>query len=169
MLLRQYLKTDYGRERFDNLKISAPVIGKLLKKVYIARFLRTLGILYDSGVPILVALKITGEVVGNIVFRKTIDKVSNNVKEGQGIYEPLRASGLFFADTLMMISSGEESGRLGEMLEKSADLYDKDIDYTLKGVTSLFEPLIIVVMGLIVGFIAVAILMPIFNLSKLRT
>jgi type II secretory pathway component PulF len=163
---RMYVATKAGRLRLDKSKLHMPLLKTLFRKIYITNFLRTLATLYASGIPITGALKVAQGTVGNAIYAQAVEKLTEQVKEGQGIAEPLRISGLFPPEVLMMVSAGEESGRLSEMLEKNVELYEKDIDYELKSITAMVEPTIIVVMAIMVGFIALSILFPIFRLSR---
>jgi len=167
LTFRMYVATQVGRLQVDRFKLNLPILGKLFRKICVTRFLRTFATLYNSGVPILGSLKIVEESVGNKFFSGIIERIYNDVKEGQSISAPLQLSGIFEADVIMMVSSGEESGNLGDMLIKSADFYERDVDHVVKSVTNLIEPIIIVVMGLIVALIVFAVLLPIFKVSTL--
>lgn len=162
--LRIFARLKSGKMIIDNIKLKLPYVGKLIKKISIARFTRTLGTLYASGVPILKSLEISQRATGNTVFAKAIDKLKEAVAKGQSISGVIRDNPLFPVDTVQMISIGEQSGNLSEMLYKVADFYEKDINYAMKNISSLIEPIIILAVGLIVGFLAFSIIMPIFNL-----
>ncbi len=160
------LKTKGGKYTIDSFKINAPIFGELVKKVIVARFTRTLGTLIASGVPILQALDIVGDAVGNAVVAKAIDNVHASIKEGESIVAPLRESGIFDPMVVGMIDVGEETGTLSEMMIRVADTYDDDVDTAVDGLTSLLEPLLIVFLALIVGTIVIAMFLPLLSLMK---
>ncbi len=161
---RWYSGTEKGAWRIDMLKLKAPVIGVLVQKMAISRFSRTFATLIASGVPIMRSLEIVCETAGNRVIAHAIDNARNAIREGQKISTPLIQSGLFPAMVTHMIDVGEETGRLSEMLAKVSDFYDQEVDNAVKGLTSMIEPCLIVVMGGLVGFIAISIMAPIFKL-----
>ncbi|MBU0649519.1 type II secretion system F family protein, partial [Patescibacteria group bacterium] len=148
-------------------KLKVPIIGPLSRKVYIARFARTLATLVSSGVSILQSLDITREVIGNVVLGRVIDNVRVSVEKGENIAETLKISEEFPADTVQMISVGEETGNLDGMLNKIADFYNMSIGYSVKKLVSIIEPLFLVVMGGMVGFIMASMLLPIFDMMKM--
>ncbi|MCX8052240.1 MAG: type II secretion system F family protein [Armatimonadetes bacterium] len=159
-----YRKTDRGSWQIDMLKLKFPVIGELVQKMSISRFARTFATLIHSGVPMMRSLEIVGETAGNRVVAQAIENARNAIREGQKISVPLAQSGLFPGMVTHMIDVGEETGRLSEMLSKVSDFYDQEVENAVKALTSLIEPCLIVVMGGIVGFIAVSIMAPIFKL-----
>jgi general secretion pathway protein F len=165
-ILYRYTKTDKGREQKDRLSLKIPIFGKINRMVILARFTRTLGTLLASGIPLLDALRIGGEVSGNQVYIQSLQNVSENVKEGTSLARPLEQSGVFPPMMTRMIAVGEQTGELEEMLDKVADSYDQQVETTLSALTSLLEPVMIVVMGGIVGFIVFAILLPIFDITS---
>lgn len=162
--VKQYGKTPQGRRNIDLLKLRAPVMGDLVLKISVSRFARTFGTLVASGVPMMRSLEIIGETSGNSVLAEAINNARSSIREGQKISMPLAQSGLFPAMVTHMIDVGEETGRLSEMLTKVSDFYDQEVDATIKGLTSLIEPMLIVFMGVIVGFIAISVMSPIFKL-----
>ena len=162
----QAIKTDKGRLAFDTFLLKVPVIGKLLRKVAIARFARTLSTLQKSGVSILTALEIVGKTSGNKVIEKAIIKTKMSIKEGESIAQPLTASKVFPPMVTRMISVGEQTGKLEEMLGKVADFYESEVDAAVSGLTSLIEPLIIAFLGLVVGGIVVSMFLPIVKLVQ---
>lgn len=166
MLWKYMLRTPAGRYATDAFKVRAPIFGKLVTKVLVARFTRTLGTLISSGVPILQALDIVRDAVGNAVVAKAINSVHNSIKEGESVVDPLRESGIFDPMVIGMIDVGEETGTLAQMLVRVADTYDDDIDTAVEGLTSILEPLLIVFLALIVGTIVVAMFMPLLSLMK---
>ncbi len=162
----RFVATEHGRFRFDRFKLRLPKYGELQKKICITRFMRTLATLYSSGVPIIKSLQIVEETIGNAVYKQALQKVGKEVTGGGHLAEALQQSGLFPPDSLLVVSSGEASGKLGEMLDKGADLYDKEVDYALRTFTALLEPLIILGMGIAVSFVAMAIMLPLFQMTQ---
>jgi type II secretion system protein F len=165
--LRQYLATPQGRFTWDRWRLRVPVLGDLIRKREVAHFARTLGTLVKSGVPLLQALEVVEAVAGNNVIRQALKDVRVGVREGQGIGIPLGRSGVFPTLALQMVSVGEETGRLDEMLMRVSEYYDKETHNQLRQLVSMVEPLLIVVMGLIVGFVVVAMLLGIFSMNDL--
>ena len=161
---KQYDKTARGHYNIDKLKLRVPIFGDLSLKMSIARFCRTFGTLIASGVPMMRSLEIIGETSGNAVLAESIVHARTSIREGAKISHPLAASGLFPSMVTHMIDVGEETGRLSEMLCKVADFYDDEVDSLVKGLTSLIEPMLIVFMGVLVGFIAISVMSPIFKL-----
>ncbi len=165
--VRIYGKTPPGRMQLDALKLRLPVFGKLLRKVAISRFSRTLSTLTRSGVPILQALEIVERTAGNEVFATAIRHAGDSVRNGETLADPLARSGEFPAMVTRMIGIGEKTGALEQMLTKVSDFFDSEVKATVDGLTSLIEPLLIAVMGLVVGGIVIALFMPILQLSSL--
>ena len=164
--LRAWAKTKSGAFYVDKLKLAVPVMGTIFRKAVIARFCRTLGTLLQSGVPILEALNIVKGTVGNEIVSIAIGKVHDSVKEGETIAEPLGASGVFDDIVVNMIDVGEETGELDKMLLKIADTYDSEVDAAVSGLVSIMEPVLIVGLGVTVGFIVVALFMPLVSLLE---
>jgi general secretion pathway protein F len=164
--LRRYLKTPEGKAWLDERVLRLPVFGSLIRMIAVSRFTRTLGTLLNSGVPTLTALDIVRSVVGNTVLADAISKARENVREGESIADPLRRSGLFPPMVVQMVSVGEKSGELEKMLLKIADSFDRTVETRLTALMSLLEPVIILVMGLVVGFIVIAIMLPILQMSS---
>lgn len=162
---QQYKRTESGRRRIDLFKIRAPLIGKLMLKVAMSRFTRTLGILLHSGITLLDALDIARAVVDNVVLAQAIDTAKADIREGATIAGPLKASGYFPPLVSHMISIGEKTGQLEDMLIRVADSYDNEVRVNVEGLTSLVEPVIIVVMALVVFGIMLAVLLPIFEIN----
>jgi len=165
--VRQYGRTAHGQRLFDTWKIRAPLVGKLALKVAMSRFTRTLGILLHSGIPLLDALDIARAVVNNSVLAEAIDTARDAIREGANIASPLKASGYFPPLVSHMISIGEKSGQLEDMLLRVAESYDSEVETSVEGLTSLVEPVIIVVMALVVFSIMLAVLLPIFELNTI--
>ena len=165
--VRVSTRTPAGRLRFDRFVLAIPYVGKLIKKVALARFARTLSTLLTSGITLLVALDIVKNVVSNTVLSRAIDDARSSIREGQSIAPPLKKSGLFPAMLVHMIAVGEKSGELESMLAKAADAYDREVESSVTAVTSILEPVMILIGGGVVLFIVMAILLPIFELNQL--
>ena len=164
--LRYYYKTVGGKLQLDSLTLKIPIIGPLLRKVAVARFCRTLGTLTASGVPILEGMDITARTAGNQVVANAILKAKDAVEAGRNISSPLAETKVFPAMVTQMVGVGEATGALDAMLNKVADFYEDEVDNAVAGLTSLMEPIIIAVLGGIIGFIVIAMYMPIFNLAN---
>lgn len=167
ILFRRWIATDKGRSHWDVFKLKVPVFGKLVHKSALARFARTFGVLLRSGVPILEALEITKDTAGNTVVSRGLDDVQAGVKIGEPISRPLEAHSVFPPMVVQMIAVGEESGALDTLLEKIALFYDAEVEATVNALTSLLEPLMILVLGASVGLMVIALYMPMFNVIKL--
>jgi type IV pilus assembly protein PilC len=158
-------RSKWGRPRWDQLKLRFPMkIGDVVQKVAIARWSRTLASLTTAGVPILQAIEITGKTAGNCVIESTMDDVITSVKGGGTISEPLRGASAFPAMVSQMVGVGEETGALDTMLEKVADFYDSEVEAAVKALTSIMEPVMIIVVGGIVGVIVISMYMPLFSI-----
>ena len=144
----------------DQIKLKIPLVGKILSKTSIARFTRTLGTLIEAGVPILEALNITRNTAGNEVFARAIGEVHDSVREGETFADPLRASKVCDPIVVNMVDVGEETGDLDKMLLKVADNYDEEVDATVTALVSVIEPIMVIVLGGICGFIVIAIFLP---------
>jgi type IV pilus assembly protein PilC len=166
---RFYYKTDQGRFNIDKLKLKIPLIGDLIRKSSIAKFSRTLATLMSSGVPILDALNITARASGNRVIHDAIKKSVVSIAEGETITQPLKQCGVFPPMVTQMISVGEKTGGLDDMLSKIADFYDEEVDAAVAALTSVIEPVIIVFMGIVIGGILIAMYLPMFEIiGKIR-
>jgi len=164
---RVYINTGLGRLWFDRTKLKLIVIGKLLQKVAIARFARTLATLVRSGVPILTSLEIVAKTAGNKVIELAVLGARSSIKEGENIANPLAQSKVFPPMVSRMISVGEKTGELERMLTKIADFYESEVDAAVTGLTSLIEPLVIAGLGFVVGGIVIALFLPVFKISQL--
>ncbi|HEY7727460.1 MAG TPA: type II secretion system F family protein [Candidatus Eisenbacteria bacterium] len=162
--IQRYYRTEGGRLQIDRLLLQIPVLGDVLRKGAVARFTRTLGTLISSGVPILTGLEITARTAGNRIIQDAIMAARASIREGETISAPLRQSTVFPPMVVQMISVGEETGALDEMLNRIADFYDSEVDTAVDSLTSLIEPIMIVVMGGIVGSMVVAMYLPMFKL-----
>jgi len=164
ILVKALARTEKGKYAIDAAKLRLPVFGDLMLKTSVSRFARTFGTLISSGVPVLRALEIVADTAGNRVVSDTVARAAISIKEGEKISTPLFGSKLFPVMVTQMIAVGEETGRLDQMLVKVSNFYDEEVDTTLKSLTSLIEPLMIVGLGFIVGFIAVSVISPIYSL-----
>lgn len=162
--IKAWGKTPKGRYQLDFFKLKIPVVGELVLKMSVARFCRTFGTLINSGVPILRSLEIVGETLGNAVLSSAIENTRMSIREGNKLSIPLINSGLFPGMVTQMIDVGEESGRLSEMMIKVGDFYDSEVEATVKGLTSMIEPMLIIFLGVVVGFIAISVMTPIFSI-----
>jgi len=162
--LRSYYATPNGKKAIDGLLLKAPVVGDLLRKSAVSRFTRTLGTLISSGVSILDGLEITAKTAGNRVIHDAVMQSRQSIAGGETIAGPLQSSGVFPPMVISMISVGEQTGGLDEMLTKIADFYDSEVDVAVSALLSLMEPIMIVVLGVIVGGMVVAMYLPIFDM-----
>jgi type IV pilus assembly protein PilC len=163
-LMNLWGKTPKGRRAIDKMKLKLPIFGDIQRKSAIARFSRTLGTLVTSGVPILQALNITRDTAGNVVVSDAIDKVHEAVKEGESIVSPMQTSSIFPSMVISMVDVGEETGQLPEMLLKVADVYDDEVDNAVTALTSILEPIMIVVLALVVGAVVFALFLPLIKI-----
>ena len=165
--VRSYYRTDNGKSVIDALLLRIPIFGPLIRKVAVARFTRTLGTLVSSGVPILEGLRITATTAGNKIIEQAVLQCRVSVAEGKTVAEPLKSSGVFAPMVTQMISVGEQTGALDNMLGKIADFYDDEVNTAVNTLMSLLEPIMIVILGGIVGGLVVAMYLPIFKLVTL--
>jgi type IV pilus assembly protein PilC len=165
--LSQWHRTDSGARKIDGAILKMPLFGELIRKVAISRFSRTLATLIQSGVPILESLEIVKKTIGNRVLELVIDEVKNNVREGESIAGPLAKSGVFPPMVTRMIAIGEKSGQMEKMLLKISEFYDDQVDAAVEGLTSIIEPLIIGFLGIVIGFIVIALFLPIITITQL--
>ena len=164
---RRWINSEEGRKQWDAIKLKVPVFGKLVRKTALARFSRTLSALVRSGVPILESLDIVAETAGNYVVAKAVRETQAAVKRGDPLSKKLEEHPVFPPMVVQMIAVGEETGALDEMLDKIADFYDQEVEATVDALTSLIEPLLIVVMGVCVGGMIISLYLPMFNIIKL--
>jgi type IV pilus assembly protein PilC len=164
---KRWIQSDRGRAVWDAFKLKVPIFGKLVHKTCLTRFSRTFAVLLRSGVPILEALEITAETVNNTVVAGAIKDTQEAVKRGESVAAPLESHAVFPPMVVQMLAVGEETGQVDTMLEKVADFYDAEIEATVDALTSLLEPLLIVVMGGAVGGMVVALYMPMFQIINL--
>ena len=161
---KRYYKTDTGRLKIDGISLKVPVLGTVIRKSAIARFTRTLGTLISSGVPILNGLDITARTAGNRVVERAIFATRDSISQGETIAEPLKVSGVFPPMVTQMIGVGEQTGALDEMLDKIANFYDDEVDTAVDQLTAVIEPVMIVVMGALVGGMLISMYLPMFKL-----
>jgi type IV pilus assembly protein PilC len=162
---KRFYRTDKGKRLVDSLLLKAPVFGPLIQKVAVAKFTRTLGTLVSSGVPIIDGLQITARTAGNKVVEEAVLAIISSVKEGQTIADPLGKQNIFPPMVVQMIEVGENSGALDLMLNKIADFYDEEVDAAVSALTSLMEPALMVFLGVTIGFVVVAMYLPIFKIA----
>ena len=163
----RWLRTPVGRYRIDRLKLRLPVWREIVQAMETARFTRTLGTLIQSGVPILKALMLVRDVIANRVVADAIEAIQDRVKEGESMARPMANSGYFPPLAVQMVTVGEETGKLDLMLLKIADSYDKHLRSLIKRLINLLEPVMILAMGLVVGFVVISMLMAIFSINEL--
>jgi type IV pilus assembly protein PilC len=167
LLFRRWIRTESGRAAWDAFKLRMPIFGRLTHKTSMTRFARTLAVLLRSGVPILESLEITSETVNNHVVSVAVKDVQDAVKRGETINQPLSRHEVFPPMVTQMLAVGEETGSVDVMLEKVADFYDQEVEATVNALTSLLEPLLIVVLGGAVGAMVVSLYLPMFKIIEL--
>jgi type IV pilus assembly protein PilC len=165
ILLRRWIATDSGRKAWDSVKLNVPLFSSLFRKLYMARFSRTAETLLASGVPLLEALKICADAVNNSIVREEILRAVQKVKNGKPLSESLSGEDYILPFVPQMIKIGEQSGGIDAMLGKVADYYEKEVDNAIKAISTTIEPILMVVMAAMIGFIVIAVLMPIYSLS----
>ena len=163
---RRWKRTVAGRLKWDTICLKSPIFGRLLQMLSVARFAKTLATLLAAGVPLLKAMDIVKNVLDNALLEKVVEEATGSIREGESIAEPLKRSGQFPPIVTHMIAIGEKSGQLEQMLESVAEAYDAQVETTVQALTSLLEPLMIVVMGGAVGFIAFSIMMPLIQMNE---
>jgi general secretion pathway protein F len=161
----RWVRTEAGRLTFDRLVLRVPVVGDVIQKYQMAQFARVLGTLLDNGVPVLTSLRVTAGTLTNMAIAGQLDSVHGRVSEGDSISASLRGVHHFTPIVINMFAVGEESGRLGDVAKRMADAYDNEVDRAVKAMTALMEPVMIVVMGGIIGFLVIAMLLPMLTLS----
>jgi general secretion pathway protein F len=165
-LIAALVRTEKGSRAWDRIKMAFPLLGRLHRKAVIARFTRTLSILLKSGIPLVDALEISGPSMGNRILEDGIKEAAKLVGEGSDLATPLRQKGGFPPLVVQLVRAGEKSGELEEMLAKAAEVYEDDVEATIVALTSIIEPVVILFMGVVVGFIVMAILLPIFEMTS---
>jgi len=162
-----YIKTKSGLEFWDSRRIKLPIFGSIAHKICLARFTRTLASLIRSGVPILEVLQIVSQTVGNVVMEKAIKTAMGEIERGEGISVALGKNPIFPSMIIRMLSAGEQTGKIDEMLERVSNFLDGEIEETLSGLMSLLEPILIVVLGVVIGGMVICMFLPIFNLANI--
>ena len=165
-LLKRYYGTPTGRLKIDGFALKMPVMGDLIRKISVSRFTRTFGTLIQSGVPIMESLEIVARTAGNLVVENAIMAARTSVGEGKTLAEPIGKTGVFPPMVVQMISVGEATGALDAMLAKIADFYDDEVDAAVAALTSLLEPALMVFLGTVIGFIVIAMYLPIFKMAS---
>jgi len=165
MTISYIRKTEKGLIITDKIIIKTPVFGTLIQKVAVAKFTRTMGTLISSGVPIIEGLNITARTAGQKVIELAVLGVIDDIKQGKGLSGPLKEQGVFPTMVVQMIEVGEQTGALDEMMNRIADFYDQEVDTAVDGLTSMLEPMLMVFLGVVVGFVVVAMYMPIFKMG----
>ena len=166
VLLNGFYRTEKGRTFFDGVILRIPVFGELYTKIVIARFTRTVSALTKSGIPILRALDISKSILNNVIMKAAVEQIRIGVSQGKDLAELFQKAVIFPPMVVQMVSVGENTGKLDEMLGEVAKFYETELEYTLRNLSSSLEPLLLLFMGFVVGFIALAVLMPVFNLVK---
>jgi type IV pilus assembly protein PilC len=162
-----FIKTKPGRQFWDARRIKLPIFGSIAHKICLARFTRTLASLVRSGVPILEVLQIVSQTVGNVVMEKAIKGAASDIERGESISAALGKHPVFPSMVIRMITAGEQTGKIDNMLERISDFLDEEIETTLSGITSLIEPILIVFLGVVVGGMVICMFLPIFKMSEI--
>jgi general secretion pathway protein F len=164
----QYIRSPRGKWKWDSFKLNAPGMGPLIRAIAVSRFSNTMSTLLGSGVPILTSMAIAKNLTGNVWIEKAVSDARANIKEGQSIAEPLRRSGEFPPMVIQMISIGEKTGELAEMLKNVSDIYEEQVSAKIEGMTGLLEPLLIIMMGGIVGFMVLSVFVPLLEMNNIQ-
>lgn len=167
VLLKIYIRTPQGQFAWDSLKIKIPILGPLFLKLAMSRFTHVLGTLNRSGVPVIENLAITANTIGNAVISRAVEKIRNSVQEGKGLADPMKETNLFTPMVVQMVSVGETSGTLDEVLPKVTEFYDREVEYSTKNLSSMVEPVLVFFLGLIILFFALAIFLPLWELTSI--
>jgi len=162
-----YLRTPAGRWQWDRLKLKLPIFGILFQKVALSRFARVFAAMQKSGISMMLTLEIAGETVGNVVISRAVESMGVSLRDGKGLTAPMSASGLFPPLVIQMMSVGEETGQLDTMLNKVSDYYDMDVEYTLRRLSTMIEPILLLFVGCMVLMLALGIFLPMWNLMSL--
>jgi general secretion pathway protein F len=164
---RYWIGTSKGRRTWDTLKLKTPVLGPTVLKMEMARFARTLGTLLASAVPLIAGVRIVQDIANNRLVAEGISRIADGAKRGEGVSRPMREAGVFPGLAIHLVEVGEETGKLDSMLLQVADVYEKDVKTSVKALTSIFEPVIILVMGVLVGTVVLSMLMAIFSINEI--
>jgi MSHA biogenesis protein MshG len=163
----KFINTPFGRQRWDNFKLRAPIFGPIIFKLSMSRFAKTLATLFASGISMLESLELTANTVGNVIIAKAVLNIRESVNEGKGLAEPMKVSRLFTPIIIQMVSIGEESGKLDELLLNASEHYDQQVDYAMKNLTTMIEPVLILCLGIMVLFVALGIFLPMWNMIQI--
>jgi type II secretory pathway component PulF len=166
-LVTWYVNTSMGRWQWDRVKLRLPVFGMLFQKVALSRFARVFAAMQKSGISMMLTLDIAGETVGNVVIARAVQTMSDSLRDGKGLTAPMESSGLFPPLVVQMVAVGEETGKLDTMLSKVSDYYDTDVEYTLRNLSTLIEPVLLLFVGGMVLFLALGIFLPMWDLMSL--
>ena len=169
ILFNRFVATSYGRRQLDLVKLKMPLLGPIYLRSSMAKFARVFGNLQHSGVPILEAIQVSSRVMENVVLSDIILGLMVSVEEGQGLTQPLKESGWIPSLVVQMVAAGESSGSLDEMLLKVADYYDQEVDRSIKSLSTYLEPILVVFMGVLVLFLALAIFLPMWDMTKMTS
>jgi type II secretory pathway component PulF len=162
-----YVRTPQGRWHWDRLKLKLPVFGVLFQKVALSRFARVFSAMQKSGISMMITLEIAAETVGNVVIARVVEEMRDSLREGKRLLVPMEASGLFPPLVVQMISVGEETGQIDTMLNKVSDYYDMDVEYSLRNLSTMIEPILLLFVGGMVLFLALGIFLPMWNMMSL--
>ncbi|ABW66855.1 type II secretion system inner membrane protein GspF [Desulfosudis oleivorans] len=166
LALQKFRKTRRGRHLLDTALLRVPGLKSLVQKIAVARFSRTLGSLLENGIPMLTALDIVKNIVGNTIIADAVTAAATDVEKGEGLGSSLEITGVFPHLSVQMIKVGEQSGNIEQMLQRTADVFENEVDAALVGLTSLLEPLLVISMGIVIGFIVLSIILPIFEMYQ---
>jgi type IV pilus assembly protein PilC len=166
VLVMRYIKTPTGKEQFHGLILKIPAVNTIIRKVAVARFARTFSALMGAGVPVLEALSVTGRAIGNVIYEKALIQAAEEVKNGKTFSKIIESNDLFPSIVSQMLAVGEETGQTDTVLVKVADFYEEEVDVAIDGLSSIIEPVMIVIMGAMVGLIAASVMMPIAGLAN---
>ncbi len=165
--VRRYVRTEKGRRNWDEIKMKIPVFGALFQKVALSRFARTFAAMQRSGIAMMMTLDIAGATTGNVVIGRVVEQMRESLRSGKGLLRPMESSRLFPPLVIQMVSVGEETGNIDTMLDKVSDYYDSDVEYTLRNLSSLIEPVLLLVVGVMVLFLALGIFLPMWDMLNL--
>jgi type II secretory pathway component PulF len=161
-----YISTAKGRLKWDAFKVKVPVLGPIILRIIMSRFTHIFGTLYRSGLPLMRTLEIISTAIGNAFISQAVDRLRDSVREGKGLSEPLKESGVFTPMVVQMVAVGEESGKMDEVLIKVSEFYDREVEYGLKSMSAMIEPILIFFLGGVVLFLALAVFLPMWDLPQ---
>jgi len=163
----KFINTNYGRTVWDMFRIRIPIFGPLLFKLYMSRFAKTTSILIASGIDMIHTLDLVADTVGNVIIARSIAQIKEGVNQGKGLAEPMKVSKMFTPIIVQMVAIGEETGKLDELLANASEHYDQQVDYTMKNLTTMIEPILIFALGIMVLFVALGIFLPMWNMVQI--